>query len=459
MVLARLVGVSALLLIAGRAVAEPAKRTLPELLKMARERAPQVAIAEASVAVRRAQKIEALGYFFPSGELTYGMYPAPELRCFDGAGARSTADCQTTNVTLPNSFNNISSVGMQLEARLTQPLFTFGKIRNASRAAEHGVSSARAQLEMAKLDVELLVARAYWGWKAARTSLATLRAGRDELLPWVEKIERDLDEAKPQFTVNDLQRIKVALAQVDIFVADLERNELIARAGMRALLHEEVEIDDAELDPVAIVDQPIDYYRAALRDRRPEVRALDEGVKALQALARVRRAEMLPDVGLVSSITWRYAPSIDSPQNAFLSQANGLGFGLSLGIRQPLDLVLRYGVFSHAGADVALLEAQRSGALLQFEFEVAQGHANLVEARRRLDAAERGQKYARGWLTAIQQNLDLGTGESRDLIDAARGYFELRLRYYQAIHDVNVATAQLRRSSGIEVASPQATTP
>jgi hypothetical protein len=44
--------------------------------------------------------------------------------------------------------------------------------------------------------------------------------------------------------------------------------------------------------------------------------------------------------------------------------------------------------------------------------------------------------------------MTVGTGNARDLVEAARNYFELRLRHLQSIMDVNVAVTQLKMASG-----------
>ena len=41
--------------------------------------------------------------------------------------------------------------------------------------------------------------------------------------------------------------------------------------------------------------------------------------------------------------------------------------------------------------------------------------------------------------------------ESRDLVDAARSYFELRMRHLQSIMDVNMAMATLKQAAGVLV--------
>ncbi|MBL9004663.1 MAG: hypothetical protein JNJ46_11995, partial [Myxococcales bacterium] len=65
--------------------------------------------------------------------------------------------------------------------------------------------------------------------------------------------------------------------------------------------------------------------------------------------------------------------------------------------------------------------------------------------------AETAERRARGWLQGIQQNIDIGTAESRDMTDALRTYFEQHVNVLRALNDANVQAAVLRRLCGLEV--------
>jgi outer membrane protein TolC len=451
----------------------PPKRTLPQLIDLVRRRAPTVWIAQAQLEVAKTQKLEAKLFWAPTGEANYGITGAPRIECrapnnFGGEEpgdtpeiraakkAIRTRDCVTTvdpgNGQTVNTTNfNIGGIGMQFDFRINQPIFTFGKIENAIRAAGHGVDAYEHGVEVARREAELYVARAYWGLKMARATLATMQGARDELGPWIKKIEDDLDAPQPKFTTNDLQRVKLAMAALDIGIGTVDKGRAQAEGGLRALLGEESDVDDEELSPVEIVEHTVDYYQRESLTNRPELRQLDAGVQGLRSVARARMSEMFPDIGLVGTMLWRYAPSVEDGQSAFINRANVLMFGAFLGIRQPLDIGQRFGRWRHARADANMLDAQRMAAREGFNYEIRRVHAELTEARRRMKATEAGQKAARGWLNAVQQNIDLGTSEPRDLIDAARSYFELRVAFLQSIMDVNVSTAALRRASGVDV--------
>jgi hypothetical protein len=58
---------------------------------------------------------------------------------------------------------------------------------------------------------------------------------------------------------------------------------------------------------------------------------------------------------------------------------------------------------------------------------------------------------ARGWLSIVNSNLGQGlaaSSDARELVDAARTYFEFRLRRLQAIMDANVTWSALQRATG-----------
>lgn len=456
------------MLLASPAAAAP-KRTLEELIALSHSRAAAIAAADAQLDVYKSQRTEARRLWAPFGEFNYYLTGAPAVQCVGpdpnvyvlrpGVDANDPtirrANCIRTVAPTGSSITffsfNLAGVGMQGELRLIQPLYTFGKIEYAKRAAEHGVRAGQAGVDSARREVEVQVVRAYWGLKAARASLAIVQQGRGEIAPWVEKINQDLDSDSPKYNETDLLRIKVALAQVDILVSNLERGEVIARAGLRAVVGEEVEVDDGELNPVEVADLPVSYYQTQALLHRPEITQLDEGLAATRDIARVRRSELLPDLALAGGFNFRYTPTIEDSQSAFENKANQFGYSVLLTFRQPLDFAQKVARWRHAGADAELLAARRRLAVDGIHFEIARAYADLTEARRRMQNTERGQRTAQGLLTAIRQNLDLGTVTPRDLVDAARSYFELRLGYFQSIMDLNVAQAVLRRASGLEV--------
>ena len=463
--------VCALLTLAIAAPADARKVTLAELIDMARKRGAQVAIAEAQLGQSEATLSEQKRNYAPYGDLSYYLTAAPNVQCQTPDGVMNSPSTGLTDQQFreKNCINTVGDTGqnisyfslnfagpaMGLDIHLTQPLFTFGKIEYAVRAGKHGVNAAEHAVDAARLDAELLAVRGYWGLKAAQAGIALAKDAREQIDPWEKKINDDLDAPKPRFSQRDLFRLKSAIGTLDNRLADLVRLESQAKEGLRVLVGEDIELDDAELDAVEVDEQPLAYYQELALSHRPELRQLDEGVLALADVARARRSEMLPNLALVAGLTYRYAPTIEDSTNAFVNHANIFGYGGALALSQPLDFIQKLGHLNHANADAETILAQRRGMRDLIRFEIARAYADLVEARTRVETTHRNQRMAQGWLSSEREKMELGTADPGDdvrgLVEAARAYFEQRGAWFQAILDKNIAAAVLRRSSGAEV--------
>jgi outer membrane protein TolC len=142
--------------------------------------------------------------------------------------------------------------------------------------------------------------------------------------------------------------------------------------------------------------------------------------------------------------------NVDNPQNAFMNHPNSTSLGLSLAFRQPLDIPLRLANFDKARAEERAFDQKRKEALGGIALEIEKAYADADAARKRNKLTAHGEKIARGWYNSVDQLLQVGTVESKDLVDAARSYFELRLQHLSAIMDLNVALAGLKRAAGVE---------
>jgi outer membrane protein TolC len=127
------------------------------------------------------------------------------------------------------------------------------------------------------------------------------------------------------------------------------------------------------------------------------------------------------------------------------------GYSAGVVFRWSLDLHLKTPRYERAKADYEAALAGSRSALDWWSYDVEAAYESMMEARKRIDVLERGEKAAHSWLTAIAQNFAIGTAEARDFNDALVAYFDAHGRYLQAIYDFNVAVAQLSRVVGTDV--------
>ncbi|MCU1279410.1 MAG: outer membrane protein [bacterium] len=436
--------------------------TLAELIAQVNASYSGVQAAREGVEAADAQLSQATRQWWPTGQLTFGFTGSPQVRCVDpvtgkawpqgGNQVRAEQNCVRTDVVDLRSGEQVlpyHGVAFNLGINLVQPLYTFGKIESARRAAQAGVDVARAQVDKDRAEVTFNVTRAYWLLKWARAAQATLDDGISKLKEWVKKINDDIDKGKTTYTDNDLVRIKLALDTAEVTALDVEKALELGLSGVRMLVDDpDADIDDSELD-MDLGAEPLAFYEDAASTHRPEARMLAAGTEAARAGRSLQLANLLPDFGLAVSFTYAYAQSVDDPANAFMNHPNALGAGLSLVLRYNLDVPQRLANRAKAIADERTIIARRKQALGGIYIEIQNAWLDARVARRRSELLAHSEKVARGWYNAVDQNMQVGVAESRDLVDAARNFFELRMRHLQSIMDVNMATATLKQAAGV----------
>jgi outer membrane protein TolC len=444
------------------------KYTLNELLQLARTQNPGLRAGEAATHAMRAQVLEAKRNWYPQGDLTSFVAPVPRVEC-EGPGLMIYPDqdqsireqnCVTTNASPSHGalqyLTNFAGAYTRTDVKLVQPIWDFGKISAGVSAAEAGVTVTTGREAGARADVELNVRKAYWGLKLARELRSMLEEGEGYLDSAQKKIEKQLADGSGNATVSDRLRLRTVRTEIEVRLLEAKRLEEVARSGLRALLNldtgEDLDVDDDDFEPLEVPDHPLAFYEEQARLSRPEVRTLEYAVKAKRALASLEQRKLYPDLVLIGQISFAYAPTIDSPQNAFANNPfNGYGGGVAAALRLPLDFGPKLARGDRTRAEADEIEARRQEALGGVGFEVSKAFLELSEAETRLVEVRKGEKAGKAWVAAVSQNFALGLADSRDFSDALLQSFKMRTFALQAVYDLNTSTATLSRATGITV--------
>ncbi len=430
------------------------KYTLPELIELSHSN-PALQAGAAATAAAQSQVTEAWLNWLPTGNILSLLAPSPQQACFNAAGERDTVQCLTTS-SPEASLRNVSwsSVFTHTELQLIQPLYDFGKISAGVRAAKAGVEVARDKEAGTRADLELNVRKAYFGLKLAREILDTLDQGGSYVEEAQGKIEKDLSKGTGSSTVTDRLRLRTVHADLDARQLETKRLQAFARDGLHALIGSQaqgdIDVDDEEFAPPELTTRSVTYYEDLARANRPEIKLLASAVKAKQALADLERRKSYPDLILIGGAVFARAQGVDNPQNAFYSHYyNSTTAGVAAGLRVPLDLgpkIARTQRMAHEADEAGYQEsAAVSGILL----EVRKAYGEVIEARQRVTAMEKGQKAGKAWISAVAQNFALGLAETRDFSDALIAFFGMRTRYLQAVYDLDIALSSLARATGV----------
>lgn len=442
----------------GPSSAHAKKYTLEEILNKVTVDYPGVLAARHAVRSSETLVSQAKYNWMPQGDVSFfltGNYDA----CKDTTNVGSAtynlaADC---SLDTRGVFEKINGAAYGFDFNILQPIYTFGKIESATKAARAGVQASKEYLEVAKQDVVYNAIRAYWGLKWARAAKEIVDEGITKLTEWIDKITEEMEGAnKGNYTEADLARMKTALDNTELIRNDIQRGLTVAQVGLRVLTEDaDADVDDDELKVVSMMSEPLEYFQEAARSHRPEAKLLTTAITAAHHLKNWKIAELLPSLGL--RITSSYRNYIATPGGlSALVQFSPLSNGIPvpmLVLNQPLDFGVRATRYQQASAEEKAAEERRRQAMGGIAVEVATAYTNYSEARTRELKLAHAEKVARGWYGIVDRNMAQGltaSTDARELTDAARTYFDFRIRHLQAIMDTNLTLAWLKRTTGLK---------
>ncbi|HKU42450.1 MAG TPA: TolC family protein [Polyangiales bacterium] len=436
--------------------AEPLSRASAIARALAKN--PQLDAARAIEYQARARRAQADAARFPNVSVVLGAGPSLKAKLVPGTGALSTE-----NTYGDVGWNDLSvAVGGQVD--VTQPLYTFGKIDERRRAAEHEIRARRAQSEMTQARVAYSVAELYEGLLFARDAQRFF----EETDRWLERTVDDTREKVEEdrgVPEEDLLRLQSAIGPVKLgrHRADAARRQ--AEAGLVAYLvlptGTSLEPSEPALELLAGELPDREALIRIAREQRPELRALREGGAAFDALAAAEAAGNLPDFFALAFASGAYTPGREVADSRYVRDPlNGFYPGFLLGARWQFWGPMASERANENRAKARELEATRRWAAAGVPAEVTKAFEDVQRAR--LDASEvdKAVGYAKRWAVMVAADYAIGMTGARDLDDAVSAYVQLRIAELDALYRHNVALAELTRvTAGFVSAGPRSLYP
>ncbi len=429
--------VAAILLLpslASVAAAAPQKLTLPQVIEKALA-GPKARMAEGDRAAAAARISEADAARYPRIKATAFGTASPDINCIDAA-------CTMTDVQdFAFRFQGVFGGG---QIDITQPLYTFGKIDHARKAARAGLAAQTALADEAAGDIAVDAAKAYWGAKLAREMGYMLDDGIEQIEKALAKMNGD-DDDKPDVSIQDRQRVAVLLAEAKVQRADAKMGEEQALAGLRAL----VGVPDADIDDSELAAATREVPAKLSGERRPQSVAAKQGATAADELAKMQAAYHFPDIALVGSALVYGAQGVSNPPSVFANDPyNRQGAGLVLALQWQFEPWTVKAKTERANAEAEKARAQADLAAMGAGYDAETARAEATAASAKVAAAAEGEKAARAWLASILQADAIGAAEPKDFADAYIAWFQMRARWAQAVFQWNVGVVRLDRAAG-----------
>jgi outer membrane protein TolC len=417
----------------------PRRYTLGECLELAERNHPAIEAAGARLAFMRGQIDEARAapWSFLGLNSRFGVVP------------NSPKTTQTSEA--PSLAHGIGPF-FQIAVNATIPLYTFGKIDGAKRAAEAQARLGEWDIEKERLQIRTDVRRAFYGVELARDMIHLASETLDKLNDSLSSLVKKLESGDTSVEQTDRWRLEVSRDELLARVAEARRGESAGLAALRFFtgIQSDFELPDEPLTPPETPLGPVVQYLTTARVNRPDVNRARAGAVARRAQVDVARANLLPNLGLGMRFDWAVAPGIETPVSGGFdpSAANHLNYGAAFGLDWSLDFFTKSARLEQAKSNLDEARALERLALGGVATEVEVAYAAALEATTRADNWDHAVRRAKGWIADIESAIDLGTKDERSLLEPLRVYVGARANQLQAWMDTRLTRAELVRVSG-----------
>ena len=431
---------------------------LEELLRLALAHDGRVLAAHAELDSYRARYAEARRTWFPviRFEALAGG-PVSERRIDRAAcGAIPADECLKVSHASERGNFDFGELGVafggKIEAAL--PLFTFGKLDAARRAAHSGVQAGEAGLNRARQEIALEVRRAYYGWLLADAACEILADGRAKLKEAEAKLKKMLDEGNEDVSDRDQFKLRYYAAQVEGMWLQARQGRELAVAALRFLtgqddLGEKTPLRSEPLEPPPLPAEPLQVFAQRALAQRADLAQLRAARDAMSALEDVQRAAFFPDFFVAGYLKGSYSPVQDFVRNPLLqSSLTAYDGGVALGLQITLDIPQKLARLDRARADLARVTAQLAQAEAAVRLQLEQKLLDLRTGAEQLEQLSRGERAAKAWMRANMMDYGVGLTNTRDLLDSLAAFAKARMDREKAIHDQRLAYDALRSAAG-----------
>jgi len=421
-------------------VAEPGRETraglsLTDCLRAAERHSPKLGEVRARLRHKRAQ--EELALFAPYSEFSVsaGLAVAPTVR----GTALYSVDTDT-------SLGENQALAWQAGVEGAVPLYTFGKIENARSATAAQSRVGEGEVDKERNELRLTVHRAYYGALLARDALSLVR----EALRKIDDVLRDTERALEAGEGDDIELVRLQIYRGDLASRESEAREKqeVALASLRFLtgFPPPLSLAPEPFAPVKFQARSLSAYLDRGLRNRPEIHMARAGVDARKAQVRLEQSKLFPDIGLGLSAKWSHAPEVTDQRNPYVRDSlNYLYFVGGLVMKYKLDFLPQLARIDQARAQLSEVLATQRLAREGVRQQVEEAYAELLGKRKRLELAEKSVALTKSWLLKVQQGIDVGTMDDRDIIEPAREFALKRFAEMNAVFEYNMAVAKLEQ--------------
>ena len=331
---------------------------------------------------------------------------------------------------------------------LTQPVFMGGKIVAMNKITEYAKELAESMHDNAAEDVIYAVDAAYW-------QVVSLKAKQELAVSFVNLL--DTLHTNVQAMVNegvatksDLLTVDVKLNEAQVDLLKVENGLALSRMALADLcglpvntvmtLEDEGSYNNpAKDEPVATVYDMNEVY-----SRRPDLHALELGVKITEQQSRVAMASMMPNIALVGA----YSFSNPNLYNGFKNRFNGV-FHVGAMITIPIwHWGGNYNKYRAAKSETTIMRLQLEDAKEKIQLQVSQAAFKTRESLKTYKTTQSNLANANENLRHAQIAFREGMATTDHVMAAQTAWLKANSENIDAEIDVNLCKVYLSKVLG-----------
>jgi outer membrane protein, multidrug efflux system len=427
----------------------PESLQLDQLVERARANDFRVKESESQLRFFKAKYEEARWAWFPKVD-SYALLagPTPEARN-DGLGGPPSTEASLmydTNFGTPGVMFRAGAEGLL-------PLYTFGKFDALKEGGRNLVIAGEHLKTRAQDEAELQVSQAYYGYCLAKTGEDVLQETKQRLEDAKTMLLKLQKEGSDQVAQVDLFKLDFYQQQLEVQRANAQAGANFALAAIRLLINakpgELISPTVQKLNDIEGSLLPREVYSKMALENRPELLALEAGLRAREQEVLLKELMYYPDFGLAGFIRVAATTSATRQISPFAYDPyHELTGGFALAIRYQWDFPQKSIALEQSRAELEKMEHQRDLLKGAVNLEIEKTWGDVTAALSKAGSQSQAEKSARRWATSAFAAFDLGTGDTRELVDSFSALALSSSQKIQAIHDAKVGLKLMSRSIG-----------
>lgn len=347
--------------------------------------------------------------------------------------------------------NDWSHLGFtnRVQISAVQPLFTFGKIESAVKAAAAFVQLKKKNLEQKRLETVFNVSTLYHTRVFIKELKRIIETGHSSLQKAIDHSQKLLrSKKKTKIKESDLiqlQIFKLILSNKEHDLDILNEKTLLT---LKKLMNIDdsiaIDTEDNFLDPLDKNVQSKTYYLSKLNGDHLFLGQMDQALQAKKAQLQIARADYYPQFFMAGQFSYAMTPHREDSHNPYLNDPlNEQSGALVIGLKMPLSFHLTSLGVQERKVEVSNLEIQKSLLQKSLAIKVDALYGKLIAGQSQMENSEQQRVLAKKWFNSELITFDLGETNGEDLLKSLKAYLESSALYQEAILNFNKSFYEL----------------